>query len=312
MYSMNDSEFVRRQDRTYLMGLAILFVFIYHLPFFANIYRGFGNINAFSLGYLGVEVFFLLSTYGLGFSAEKNGWKTFFIHRLKRLYPLYLFYIVLVYVLFLRNENLVNIIFLQCSGLSSIKILSTGMEWYTPALTLVYLFFPLFYLIGKWISNYKWWYSAIAINMVMLIAYYMQPYVDYVFTGRFPIIACGVILYFWYRNNQNKKVLPFIFFLVMEVFVLNNCFMLSIFVLLFVWLFKFVPQRPFSTLVNFCGRWSYELYLAQSLTTLYFMKTCSMENVWLLMLSTFLVTLPVFLVFTGVSKLSRKYLWHMN
>lgn len=37
---MQDTEFVRRQDRSYLMGASILFIFIYHLPFFTDVYRG--------------------------------------------------------------------------------------------------------------------------------------------------------------------------------------------------------------------------------------------------------------------------------
>lgn len=165
---------------------------------------------------------------------------------------------------------------------------------------------------GKWIAKFKWWYSAIAINLVMLVAYYSQPYVVYPLILRFPIIACGVILYFWYRNNQNKEILPFIYFLVIEALVLNNSFMLGFFVLLFVWLFKFVQQRPLSKLLNFCGRWSYELFLAQTITTIYFMKICPIENVWLLMLTAFLLTIPMFLLFIGISKLSQKYLWRMN
>ena len=68
-----------RDDLQILRGMAVLFVFLYHLKVF-----GFEN------GYLGVDLFFVLSGFLIATLCDKSGIKDFYSRRLRRLLPAYL------------------------------------------------------------------------------------------------------------------------------------------------------------------------------------------------------------------------------
>lgn len=68
-----------RADLQILRGLSVVFVFLYHL-----------QINGFANGYLGVDVFFVLSGYLMAILAEKSSPMEFYKRRLRRLLPAYL------------------------------------------------------------------------------------------------------------------------------------------------------------------------------------------------------------------------------
>ena len=77
--------------RKELMGIAILMVLLYHLccwPQWNNPLRIFGH------WYIGVDIFLVLSGFGLCFSYEKYNIKTFYYHRLIRIIPLYWFSLI--------------------------------------------------------------------------------------------------------------------------------------------------------------------------------------------------------------------------
>jgi peptidoglycan/LPS O-acetylase OafA/YrhL len=87
-----------------LRAVAVLLVFAFHL-----------KIDFFSNGYLGVDIFFLISGYVItkhlldNFDFEKNPIKNFFIKRIFRIVPVYFFIIGLFYFIFLLFGPLTEI-----------------------------------------------------------------------------------------------------------------------------------------------------------------------------------------------------------
>jgi len=78
-------------------AIAVLLVFFYH-----------SNINIFSKGYLGVDIFFVISGYVITKQLEERFFinnkleiKKFFLKRLLKIFPVYIFIITIVFLIFL-------------------------------------------------------------------------------------------------------------------------------------------------------------------------------------------------------------------
>ena len=71
------------RNRRILMCFAIIGVVIYHLAL-----RGIplGRLN---IGYMGVDVFMLLSGYGISKSLQKHSLRIYYANRIKRILPLW-------------------------------------------------------------------------------------------------------------------------------------------------------------------------------------------------------------------------------
>ena len=72
-----------RDDLQILRGMAVLFVFLYHL-----------KVLGFENGYLGVDLFFVLSGFLMATLCDKSGILEFYSRRMRRLLPAYLFTIL--------------------------------------------------------------------------------------------------------------------------------------------------------------------------------------------------------------------------
>jgi peptidoglycan/LPS O-acetylase OafA/YrhL len=82
-----------------LRGIAILGVLLVHLPMLG----GLQTPHRFEIGKIGVPMFFMLSCYTLCLSQSQraeSSWKSFFIRRVFRIYPL--FFLVVTYLLLLQ------------------------------------------------------------------------------------------------------------------------------------------------------------------------------------------------------------------
>jgi len=85
-------------NRSYLMGIAMLFVIVYHL--FCWVFNPIGVCN---IGYVGVDIFLFLSGFGLAHSFERNSLIDFYINRLKRIYSIYFISVLAKYFFLKRN-----------------------------------------------------------------------------------------------------------------------------------------------------------------------------------------------------------------
>jgi len=137
-----DSVYFRKllsEYRTQIMGFAILWIILHHIGFF-SMYAFNPIVNFFiKLGSCGVDIFLVLSSFGLYMSYSNNSdIKRFYKRRLIRILPAFLI-IVLVFHIKHLGESL-------SIGFWISEFLS---HWYISFILLAYLFYPLIYYIQK-------------------------------------------------------------------------------------------------------------------------------------------------------------------
>lgn len=138
------------RNRTTLMYLSILGVICYHLCLHGI------HIGRLNVGYAGVDVFMLLSGYGIAKSLAHNSIKQFYIHRLRRILPLWIVMIssVCIINLILGVGNLgLDIFLLNITSLSFYYNPDLLPEWYLSTLLLFYAVSPLLKMLlekGSW------------------------------------------------------------------------------------------------------------------------------------------------------------------
>lgn len=198
--------------RTELMGIAIIYICLFHMCDLISMNR------IFYYGYMGVDIFLLLSGMGLFFSWEKNNnIKEFYIKRVERVLPAYLI-IASIYILFLAVlEN--------TTGLKWSIYIFTGINfwaygdsifWYIPATIVLYFLFPIFI---KLLKNEKQKNR----NLILLIAlFYIFAIIlgfskyNYllVFLTRVPIFILGIYIGKLMKNRDeviNGKIMSILF-----------------------------------------------------------------------------------------------------
>ena len=295
--------FLKGRYRLALMAFAIIWITVFHYALYGNLLR-FPVISFFfAKGYLGVDIFFFLSAYGLSYSYKSHTLKDFYLRRLRRLYPMYLVFLILLLVFFRHHYqwSIGKILLFQISGLSSFT--NTDIEWFIPALTLVYLFFP---LIFKGLEKvYKWgiWPSFALVFLLSMSVFVLRGRISGHFLPRFSIIAIGVLTYFA-LNNDNKKYLlsiyAFGFVLGLALLGIANintlCYSLFIPLILFA-LSQISIIIPNCNLIEFIGEHTLELYLAQSLAFNQYMLYSSDQPFKVTTIVSLVITIVSFLVF---------------
>ena len=153
-----------KENRTCLMGIAMIFVLIYHAFCWS-----YNPIGPFNIGYCGVDVFLFLSGFGLCLSYEKNTLGQFYKHRFFRIFPLYAISVCIAYIICWKQwsfliflENLTSLGFYIDRGVNR-------FDWYINALITLYLLFPIFYFISK----LKYISLIIITSVVILVMYHI-------------------------------------------------------------------------------------------------------------------------------------------
>lgn len=189
------------------MTLSIIWIFIYHIIYFSyslynqHILWKIANY-LFSTGYIGVDIFFFLSIYGLCHSNSNNNIKNFYYRRLKKIYPLYAIFLLIIFFTVLDFYTPINIIIyslLQGSGLAVFKCFNSNIEWFVPSLIFIYTIFPLLYILTK-----KTKFHSDIICIILLN--FSTPYIAYIIYDnlayRIPIITMAILTY-KYQNTQH-------------------------------------------------------------------------------------------------------------
>ena len=135
------------KNRSYLMGMAIIMILMYHAVCWT--YNPFGIYKDYNIGYVGVDVFMFLSGFGLVFSYKKNSIWRFYYNRLKRVYPVYALAVIFAFVIIYKRWS-GEVLLLNLATLG--YYINHGIyrfDWYAESLFLLYLAFPLFNCIGK-------------------------------------------------------------------------------------------------------------------------------------------------------------------
>lgn len=134
---------VSKENRSYFMGIAIVLVILHHLclrcesawqvdPF---------PFSIFYWGQIGVDVFFFVSAYGCCASWEKNSWWLYLLRRIKRIYPQYILFLLMVLVWFYADSSVLHgfkMAAVSLVGIAPLYRMGVNIEWYTPSLLMMY------------------------------------------------------------------------------------------------------------------------------------------------------------------------------
>lgn len=161
-------------SRAGLMGVAIAAVIVYHLHCWVH---GAPILNVFKWGFIGVDVFIFASAFGLCFSYEKNSLSAFYGNRFKRIFPLLVFQGVIVsaIVYFHSEHNLgfaIKYFLLYSTTLNYYVPGFSGINWFMPAIILLYLSFPIAF---KIMASLKSWGGA---NKYYMFTFVMEGFSD--------------------------------------------------------------------------------------------------------------------------------------
>lgn len=293
--------------RTELMGVATIWVFVYHKweSVFQNI-KILNKIEYFIVGNggVGVDIFLFLSGMGLIFSYDKShSILEFYYKRIKRiLLPSLIKNILMLGLTFEAIK--------ECVGYNYLfeNMVINRVAWFINAITILYLLFPIYYEIFKRTKN-KHVLSIVLICIVFILNYFFSSFIrDDMFSliNRLPIFILG-ILFGWYGKNINnihysrKIVLIFALLLLlygrinlnMHAYDYNNAALLTIcLVVLLPLIFELMHIELLNKLLCFVGACSLEVYIVQfsiDPSRFYNNFSCVIANV-LLFISTIVVS----------------------
>lgn len=191
-----------------MMGFAILIIVFYH---FCN-RGGTATIDkvlrgVFSQGYVGVDIFMVVSGLGLTYSLlKKEDLREYYIKRWVRIFPFFTF-ITLVECWLIRGESF---------GIAVLRSTTLGywfgfpyIDWYIPALVGLYVIFPaIFHLIVK---PRRYW-LALGVGIVGFVAgiliaeYDMMDWKHMAFVYRIPDFLMGCMAAVAIKDGYNEKV----------------------------------------------------------------------------------------------------------
>lgn len=145
---------ISKENRNYFMGIAIILVILHHfcLRMEDAWHVDSFPFNLFYWGQIGVDVFLFVSAYGCCASWENNKWWQYLIHRVKRIYPQYVVFLLIVLCWFYADASVLHRLKLAAYsliGVAPIYQLGVRIEWYIPSLIMMYLFLPFLYFVVK-------------------------------------------------------------------------------------------------------------------------------------------------------------------
>lgn len=158
------------KHRSAVMGVAILWVMMFHIPIKPQIP---GLTQLMAIGYGGVDIFLLLSGFGLSFSLSKKNFSLsgYYKSRVCRILPEFWAYLLIAYIV--AGEYTISSLETLVIKATTIGLWIPGVPfelWYISCIVVFYAFFPLFFKRLK--SNvYKATLSGIVIGLIMTLIY---------------------------------------------------------------------------------------------------------------------------------------------
>jgi peptidoglycan/LPS O-acetylase OafA/YrhL len=300
-----------------LRAFSVILIFLYHY-----------DNKLFKLGYLGVDIFFVISGFVITLTLKDlksfslNDLKNFYLRRIKRLYPALIFCVVLTTIFYLffgflfQGNNIKDSIISSLLGYSNfffhyqskdyfqqdflnpfdhIWSLSVEIQFYilySILLILIYKFFKKNLLYIFFILTFASFVYFISLKDNLFF---------YNTAARFWEFGIGIIIFYLYKNNFNKKgffyfiLFYLIVFLLSYDFIINNqkleiisCLTLITFV---IFSLRNISIKKFSlfkiNFISYLGKISYSFYLFH-FPVLYFLDLYFPNNY--ILVSSFLLT----------------------
>lgn len=197
------------KHRSALMGFAALYIFVFHE------YIAIGNESSklyiiqelvVGRGFVGVDIFFLLSGMGLTYSVRKTNTAMFYYKRLRRVF--FPFAAVGFCYLIMRSWSIADF-FRNISGYNFVMVNVNSFLWFVPAIIVFYLLFPLYNKLMLRASD-KITFTALIISIWLLVTMLTAGLISsigrkdiYFMANRIPIFVIGVLLGYL---SQNRKI----------------------------------------------------------------------------------------------------------
>ncbi len=306
-----------KENRAYLMGIAIIWIVIFHIYLWSKM-SGIETtwwIDLFDKGALGVDMFLLLSAYGLQASIERNSLGTFYKNRIKRLFPLYIFFLLTVFLTFERDCP-IDRIMLQClcqvTGFSLFMypdFFSCGFcfDWFTPAILLVYMVFPIISKFVQWMKRKGIIYELITMAFCVVVGVWIRENKHFPFgllAIRFPIIYLGVTAYLHIKDRDVQQLLLLVVISAcLGLFSGNEEMRLSLLLPPLLVTFAIVTfNKPFFKGISYVGQHSYEIYLAHIFPVAFFVPLKLISNMFLIVAVTIVSTVVLAVFYAYLHK----------
>lgn len=272
---------LNRNETTFFKGIAILFVLLGHLGY---IYKG---------GAWGVSLFLILSGYGIFQSYKKNNNAAYFSKKIQKIYLPYLLVtiVVLLHYIYISNFNPdKTTILVSLLGLD-FNCLYDKTMWY---ISFIFLQYTVFFIscnisrkLCKKTENVD--HMIIAINFIFSVILYniSQNYLIWgQWTGAFLYcyaFSIGLLISKLSSIKINKiikdTIFNFIIFVIAIILLclynnISNDFQYLIYAnalpILLVLLHEFKSIKGKHTIINFIGKYSYDIYLWEAFIISYF------------------------------------------
>lgn len=303
--------------RSAIMGIAILWIMLFHsgMPCPSNvILKTFWYVFVSFGGGFGVNLFFILSGFGLYYSmskysnTDKINWLAWGKKRLIRLLPSYIIVSVIYYAL-IGELSLYNILQLN------FWIDGDRDFWFIPGILVCYFLFP-----GVYLGSKKWGFEKMTIILLVLLVlgnFLFEAYTEYyskieIFTWRLPCFVIGV--YFGYLANEKPNGKTWIIDLVMAVlfvssivifglsrlsFVMGSVLLLPVLTMIVSACQKNKAFTIVDKVLSYCGSRSLQLYLIHVSLALYIVSCIT-------------VFYCRFLVYFGLSFIIAEFLYRLS
>jgi peptidoglycan/LPS O-acetylase OafA/YrhL len=262
-------------NKLFFSGVAISGIILSH---FIGVDREHLFWSVFYPGFVGVDIFLFYSGYGLCRSLENNTLKTFYMRRLKRIYPMLALFTMLSYWItyalahehFSALDVLSNMLTLNFWGLGGFRF-----EWYLTFIVYLYLLFPLLYRFVR-----RWGIVSVIISFFLLytfLYFYREGWFYQCAFSRIPVFLLGILCY--QRNTPETYKQGLTVFL--PVLLLTGAFFYMGFVQKFELVYMSAPfilfllafifssavrrQNRVYSIFSFLGKYSLEIYLSNLL-----------------------------------------------
>ena len=300
------------------MGISIIWIVFFHIYLWSKISEIETTwwIDLFDKGALGVDMFLLLSAYGLQASIERNSLGTFYRNRIKRMFPLYIYFLLTVFLTFERHCP-IDRIMLQClcqvTGLSLFMypdFFSCGFcfDWFTPAILLVYTVFPIISKFVQWMKRKGIIYELITMALCVVVGVWIRENKHFPFgllAIRFPIIYLGVTAYIHIKDREVQQLLLLVVITAcMGLLSGNEEMRISLLLPPLLTTFAIVTfNKPFIKCISYVGQYSYEVYLAHIFPVAFFIPLKLTDSMLLIVAVTIASTVVLTIFYAYLQKM---------
>lgn len=251
-----------KETRYYLMGIAMILVVMFHVAQHQEWANPISKILFYVFGYgdTGVDMFFLLSAYGLCYSYNSNKLKKFYWNRFVRIIPAYPLALIIGYCE-------AGTPFMQACGdfvqqVTGIAILNGTLDilWYMEALVLLYASFPFFYWLCRkayslGIGSFLFFCILIHVLLIFVSDYWLQLMIR-----RIPVMVVGVFTFF-YDKEDGKRNMKFMYGSLALMALMPMLSEMYFFVPAVLFLIAKSERRVFKNFLTFVGKHSFEIFI---------------------------------------------------